>query len=97
MATEKAESLAGRLQPFIGVDLSGAQLSRLEKSLTAITGEGRYESFLYELQNEGDKTALLVRANEKPHGPPFVRLGFEVNGADPENLQFNLLSARCRP
>ncbi len=89
---EKTLSLERRLQPFVGVDLNAARLAQLETSLTAITGEGRFESFLYELQNEGDKTALVVRANEKKHGPPFVRLGFEVNGADPENLQFNVLS-----
>lgn len=91
VSSERAYDLQERLRPFAGVRLDTA---RLENKLTSLTGEGRYESFLYEQVRRsgkpGETTDLLIRAVEKEYGPPFLRLGFEANGAEADNLQFGI-------
>ena len=62
----------------------------LEDDLTLLTGQGRYESTLYEKGSNNGKDGLLVHVEEKSYGPPFAKFGLEVNGADTSNIQFNL-------
>lgn len=62
----------------------------LEDKLTSITGEGQFESFQYEQTHANSKDGLLIRANEKKYGPPFIRYGLEINGADSDNIQVDL-------
>ncbi len=66
------------------VDLPG-----LERQLTRVTGEGRYESLLYELKKRDEREGLLIRANEKSYGPPFVNFGFDINNARFGNADVN--------
>jgi NTE family protein len=89
LPAKEAQRLQQRLKPFVGVPL---QSDRLEKTLTAITGEGRYESFQYEQMRQGDGDSLLIRANPKAYGPPFLRFGLDINGSDSQDIQFNFAS-----
>jgi len=61
----------------------------LESTLTRIYGNGRYDSVGYQVQADGAQPQLRVRAEEKFHGPPFVRMLAEVNGSETDNIQFN--------
>ncbi len=65
-------------------------LNRLESDLTTLTGSGRYESLRYDLAQRGGREGLTVTAVEKSHGPPFVNLGVDVQGAEPDRIRFTL-------
>ena len=73
-ASRHAEETAWDLRRFAGHTLdTGA----LETRLTALTGDGRYDSATYEIQRRNDREGLLVRVHEKPYGPPFLKPGCE--------------------
>ena len=67
-------------------------LPRLENDLTTLTGSGRYESLRYGLEERSGREGLLVTAVEKSNGPPFLNLGIDLQGAEPDRIQFNLAS-----
>jgi len=78
------EGAAEREQEYIRLKLSGVlgrplDVPELEKDLTGIVGEGRYESMSYELTMEQGRTGLRVLAKEKSYGPPFGRFLLRVN------------------
>ena len=78
------EGTGARDQENIRLKLSGlvgrpVDTVGLEKDLTSIVGEGRYESMSYELTTEQGRTGLRILAKEKSYGPPFGRLLLRVN------------------
>lgn len=81
-----AQALRSRMTSFIGAPLA---VPRLEKELTAVAGEGRYSSFQYQQVERNGEQGLLIYANEKKYGPPFLRFGMEVNGADTDDIRTN--------
>ena len=85
----KAAELNRRLRPQVEFALDKI---RLEKELTAITGEGRYESFSYSGETRNGTHGLSIRANEKRYGPPFLNFGLAVNGADSNNIRTDLFA-----
>lgn len=85
----ETEALEKRFQPFLGAPVSP---DRLESELTSLTGGGLFDSFVYGKAREGERNGLLIGANRRRHGPPFLRLGMEVNGAESDNIQFSFLS-----
>ena len=64
----------------------------LERTLTRIYGNGRYDSLGYQVKAGEGGLLLAVTAQEKFHGPPFIRMLAEVNGAETDNIQFNFLA-----
>jgi NTE family protein len=70
------ENIRQKLSGFVGRPLDAA---RLEKDLTGIVGDGRYESMSYELTTEQGRTGLRILAKEKSYGPPFGRFLLRVN------------------
>jgi NTE family protein len=78
------EGARGKEQENIRLKLSGfvdrpLDAAGLEKDLTGIVGEGRYESMSYELTTEQGRTGLRILAKEKSYGPPFGRFLLRVN------------------
>ena len=53
---------------------------RLERDLTQITGEGRFDSLGYEGFVQGSTSGLRINAHEKSYGPPFIDLAVNANG-----------------
>lgn len=87
----KAPTPDGRLNLSIPTG-QPLDLPSLENQLTRVTGEGRYESLLYELKKRDDREGpegLLIRANEKSYGPPFINFGFDINNARAGNPDLN--------
>ncbi len=80
----EAEAQKGGGQPF--------DPPALERTLTRIYGNGRFDSVGYHLTGEAPAPLLQVAAEEKFHGPPFVRMLAEVNGSETDNIQFNFLA-----
>jgi len=70
-----AEEIARDLEPLLGTT---PDPDELEFRLTRLAGRGRYGSFLYDVARDGDRTGIVVRARNKPHGPPFLSLALEV-------------------
>jgi NTE family protein len=65
---------------------------QLEQTLTRVFGIGRYKSVGYRTVDAAGQSALRIDAEEKFHGPPFVRFLAEVNGSETDNIQFNALA-----
>jgi NTE family protein len=91
-AVEVAESgplerahLEKELQPFVNQRLDTSQL---EKRLTQIAGEGKFDRLGYEGFLRNDAPALRIWAHEKSYGPPFLDLALNVSGAGVGTFDF---------
>ncbi|AFL88323.1 putative esterase of the alpha-beta hydrolase superfamily [Terriglobus roseus DSM 18391] len=73
------------LQQIIGKPLD---TSHLEADLTRLTGQGRFDGASYGLTRKNGEDGLLVIAHEQEYAPPVLQLGFEVSGAQPDNVNF---------
>lgn len=65
----------------------------LEADLTRITGQGRYESLDYELapsKLSPNLDVLLIRVKEKPHAPPTLNFGLEIDGSKINDINFTI-------
>ena len=61
----------------------------LEEDLTKIRGQGRYDSLGYEYARE-EPQRLVVRAQRKPYGPPFLIPSVEIDGSDINRVEFTV-------
>lgn len=68
----------------------GASLGRLDIELTRLTGLGRWDSASYQLIERDGKQGLLVKVQEKPHGPPFLNTSLLIDGANSQTLRFGI-------
>jgi NTE family protein len=82
------ESITESLRKFEGRPLD---TKRLEEELKAVWGSGRFDALNYGWTVEGGKTGLLIRAQEKPYGPPFLDIGLLVNNSSTDDTEVNLL------
>ncbi|MGA2099416.1 MAG: patatin-like phospholipase family protein, partial [Candidatus Acidiferrum sp.] len=64
-------------------------LSKLEKQLTEIAGQGEFDRLGYEGFTQDGVTALRVTAHEKTYGPPFVDLAVNVDGSGVAAFDFS--------
>jgi NTE family protein len=64
----------------------------LRNELTKVWGAGRYETLNYGWVRENEKTGLLIRAQEKSYGPPFLDLGLLANNTTTDDTEVNLLA-----
>lgn len=88
-ASRENRRLQSRLKRFEGRPLD---YDRLESDLRSISAEGRYESILYQESRRDGLTGLQVIPERRRYGPPFLKLGVFVNGADTDNIRFNVAS-----
>ena len=63
----------------------------LGSKLTKVWGTGRFETLNYAWVRENEKTGLLIRAQEKSYGPPFLDLGLLANNTSTDDTEVNLL------
>jgi NTE family protein len=64
--------------------------NRLEGLLTRLTGIGRYDTAGYQITERNGQQGLLVTMHEKLYAPPTLQLGFEVDGAESNDVDFTL-------
>lgn len=62
----------------------------LEQSLTRMTGMGFTSSAGYAIVDKAGVPGLQVRTYEKQYGPPFLNLGFTIDGSDPDTVLFGI-------
>ena len=62
--------------------------NQLEADLNTLIGVGRFDSLNYGLVERNGQSGLLITAEEKDHSPPWLKPGFVIDGADPDNVGF---------
>lgn len=93
----EVEGTNGRGQEEISRRLSGhagrsLDTDALESDLNSIYGLGRYRSLDYRGILRDGRKGLRVGVHSKTHGPPFINLGLEINGAETDNVRFGFNS-----
>jgi len=86
---QSAQHLETFLRPLVGKPIDPTVLDHL---LTRLTGLGRYDSADYRLAKREGENGLIVTVHEMSYAPPTLRLGFDVDGAESNNVTFTLLS-----
>jgi NTE family protein len=80
------------VQKFLA-NMAGKPINQkqLEEQLTRLSGVGRYDSITYDLiTDENGRRGLLVRVHEKTYAPPTLQPAFEINGTQPDDVDFTL-------
>ncbi len=80
-------NLAGRLDTALG---SAMQTGRLDDELTRLAGLGRWETANYRIIEKAGKQGLLIKAQEKPHGPPFLNTAILIDGGNSQASRFGI-------
>ncbi len=68
----------------------GATVDRavLEEQMSKLTGTGRFDVATYEFRSSAAGESLVVKVQEKRHGPPLLRPLLYLDGANGEGLRF---------
>ncbi len=86
----EARRIAGELQPLIAAPFPSAAA---DERLTLLTGDGRYDSVLYEaVKDERGRSGVRILAQKKPYGPPFLKAGLEIDGSDTGSVLVNAVT-----
>ena len=80
-----AKHMQDFLSPITGKPIEQAKLDRL---LTRLTGFGKFDWVGYSMMRDGDKSGLLITVHEKNYAPPYLQLGFEVDGSESGDVSF---------
>ena len=75
------------LQPMVNQPID---TKKLDRSLTRLTGVGRFSSASYGMTEVGDETGLLVNVREKNNAPPVLQIAFNIDGTEPDNVTYTL-------
>ncbi len=79
-----------RLQHRLGDRVQGSlNVSRVDKELTRIAGEGEFDRLGYEGFVENGIPRLRITAHEKTYGPPFIDLALNVDGSGVAAFDFS--------
>jgi NTE family protein len=73
------------LQSLAGKPIDNAKLDKL---LTRLTGFGKFDWAGYSIVDEGNQSGLLITVHEKNNAPPYLQLGFEVDGSESGDVNF---------
>jgi NTE family protein len=82
---KQADQIREKLSPNVG---QAANSERIEKDLTELMGLGDFASINYGFTERGGKLGLLINAQEKDYSPPWLKPGFTLDGAEPDNVGF---------
>lgn len=85
---ENARRIVRQLRPILSRPFPS---DAADERFTLLTGGGRYNAVLYEAdRNIQGVLGVRIRAQETEFGPPFLRAGLEINGADPRSAQVSV-------
>jgi len=82
---EATKELETYLQPLVGKPVDTTTTSSI---LNRLTGTGRYDSADFWLAEDEGRTGLIVNMHEKSYAPPILRLGFDLDGSEPDYVTF---------
>jgi NTE family protein len=89
-------SISGEVEPRRRAALTEALLrpgalrdvKDIEKEMDAIAGAGRYDTARYRYIERSGQSGVEVLLHEKEYGPPFLQLGFVIDGNQADGLRF---------
>jgi NTE family protein len=84
---EGKKNIENLLKNFVGKPLDTKSLDHV---LTRLTGVGRYDSITYSVVNDGNQSGLSIRVHEKTYAPPFLLPFVEINGSEPQDVDFTM-------
>jgi NTE family protein len=85
--SEGKKNIEHSLENFVGKPLDTKSLDQV---LTRLTGIGRYDSITYSVINDGGQSGLSIRVHEKNYAPPFLQPSVEINGSEPQDVDFTM-------
>ena len=62
--------------------------AKLDKLLTRLTGFGKFDWAGYQIANRDGQSGLVITVHEKNYAPPYLQLGFEVDGSESGDVSF---------
>jgi NTE family protein len=65
--------------------------TKLERDLDLLSGSRRFSSFSYRQTEVDGRSGLAIHADERENAPPFVKIGFSIDGADYNNVLFSMI------
>ena len=74
--TQTADYVAERLEKDVGKPFDP---DKLEQQIGSIYGRGNYQQIDYHLQQDGDQRGLLIVPRDKPWGPVYGKVGFQLD------------------
>src|SRR5580704_5482010 len=86
---QTARQLENFLQAVVGKPIDE---DKLEKLLTRLTGIGKFDAADYRLAIKDGQSGLLITVHEKPYAPPFLNLGFSIDGSESDDVTFTQLA-----
>ena len=86
---QSARHLEAFLHPVVGKPIDPTVLDHL---VTRLTGLGKYDSADYRLAHRDGQNGLIITLHETNYAPPTLRLGFDVDGAENNDVTFTLFS-----
>ena len=84
---EQQENIEQYLARFVDKPLDTESLDR---ELTRLTGEGKYNAIGYRFAEQNGKQGLLILVQEKTYAPPTIQPGFEMDGSESGDEKFTL-------
>jgi NTE family protein len=84
---EGKKNIEQLLKNFVGKPLDTKSLDHV---LTRLTGVGRYDSITYSVISDGNQNGLSIRVREKTYAPPFLLPSVEINGSEPQDVDFTM-------
>ncbi|MGB7198325.1 MAG: patatin-like phospholipase family protein [Acidobacteriaceae bacterium] len=75
------------MEPMVGKPINSSQI---DKELTRAVGTGELATAGYAISQANGESGLLVHANPKTYGPPFLKLGITIDGSDVEDVLFGM-------
>jgi len=84
---EGQKNIEQSLRNFVGKPLDTKALDHV---LTRLTGVGRYDSITYSVVTDGGQSGLSIRVHEKTYAPPFLQPFVEINGSEPQDVDFTM-------
>ncbi|HJZ52009.1 MAG TPA: patatin-like phospholipase family protein [Candidatus Acidoferrales bacterium] len=86
---QTARQMENFLQAVVGKPIDE---DKLEKLLTRLTGIGKFDAADYRLATKDGQSGLLITVHEKPYAPPFLNLGFSIDGSESDDVTFTQLA-----
>jgi len=85
------EALSSELEKSFAGDVGKpVDTGRLEREINVISGTGLYNGFSYGMTEQDGQKGLTVQADQKTSSPPFLNVGFFVDGSDLDNVRFSM-------
>jgi NTE family protein len=86
---QSAQHLETFLRPLLGKPIDPKVMDNL---LTRLTGIGKYDSADYRLATSDGQNGLIITVHEMSYAPPTLRLAFDIDGSESNDVTFTLLS-----